>query len=181
MPAIVVGFNGDRDAENRLGGSLQKIVGHLCRKIVGGDICRKSLGGIVGWDLCRKSLEGISAESVMLFSSYAHTMVKPPDPIRTPKLSTIGPAQYCGGGPRGNRRWCTFLKICTFLLDQKIPEYCGILRNFLPRDEPQSRTIYSALPLSQSPGERLVVPLARGNSLISKEIITFTLPQRKQP
>ena len=36
-------------------------------------------------------------------------MVKPPDPIRTPKLSTIGPAQYCGGGPRGNRRWCTFL------------------------------------------------------------------------
>ena len=40
--------------------------------------------------------------------SYAHTMVKPPDPIRTPKLSTIGPAQYCGGGPRGNRRWCTF-------------------------------------------------------------------------
>ena len=42
-------------------------------------------------------------------TSYAHTMVKPPDPIRTPKLSTIGPAQYCGGGPRGNRRWCTFL------------------------------------------------------------------------
>ena len=41
-------------------------------------------------------------------TSYAHTMVKPPDPIRTPKLSTIGPAQYCGGGPRGNRRWCTF-------------------------------------------------------------------------
>ena len=41
-------------------------------------------------------------------ASYAHTMVKPPDPIRTPKLSTIGPAQYCGGGPRGNRRWCTF-------------------------------------------------------------------------
>ena len=38
------------------------------------------------------------------FTSYAHTMVKPPDPIRTPKLSTIGPAQYCGGGPRGNRR-----------------------------------------------------------------------------
>ena len=36
-------------------------------------------------------------------------MVKPPDPIRTLKLSTIGPAQYCGGGPRGNRRWCTFL------------------------------------------------------------------------
>ena len=39
-------------------------------------------------------------------------MVKPPDPIRTPKLSTIGPAQYCGGGPRGNRR-CLF--VFTFL------------------------------------------------------------------
>ena len=45
----------------------------------------------------------------VILPSYAHTMVKPPDPIRTPKLSTIGPAQYCGGGPRGNRRWCTFL------------------------------------------------------------------------
>ena len=39
-----------------------------------------------------------------VLTSYVHTMVKPPDPIRTPKLSTIGPAQYCGGGPRGNRR-----------------------------------------------------------------------------
>ena len=36
--------------------------------------------------------------------SYVHTMVKAPDPFRTLKLSTIGPAQYCGGGPRGNRR-----------------------------------------------------------------------------
>ena len=41
-------------------------------------------------------------------ASNGHTMVKPPDPIRTPKLSTIGPAQYCGGGPRGNRR-CLFV------------------------------------------------------------------------
>ena len=41
-------------------------------------------------------------------TSNGHTMVKPPDPIRTPKLSTIGPAQYCGGGPRGNRR-CLFV------------------------------------------------------------------------
>ena len=37
-------------------------------------------------------------------ASYVHTMVKAPDPFRTLKLSTIGPAQYCGGGPRGNRR-----------------------------------------------------------------------------
>ena len=49
-----------------------------------------------------------NAMKIIMLTSYAHTMVKPPDPIRTPKLSTIGPAQYCGGGPRGNRRWCTF-------------------------------------------------------------------------
>ena len=29
-------------------------------------------------------------------------MVDTPHPIRTAKLSTIGPDQYCGGGPRGN-------------------------------------------------------------------------------
>ena len=51
---------------------------------------------------------GMSMDTSHSSTSYAHTMVKPPDPIRTPKLSTIGPAQYCGGGPRGNRRWCTF-------------------------------------------------------------------------
>ena len=35
-------------------------------------------------------------------SSFDHTMVDTPHPIRTAKLSTIGPDQYCGGGPRGN-------------------------------------------------------------------------------
>ena len=35
-------------------------------------------------------------------SSFDHTMVDTPHPIRTAKLSTIGPNQYCGGGPRGN-------------------------------------------------------------------------------
>ena len=47
-------------------------------------------------------------------TSFDHTMVKAPDPIRTPKLSTIGPAQYCGGGPRGNRRCRMFLPFCRF-------------------------------------------------------------------
>ena len=45
-------------------------------------------------------------------------MVKAPDPIRTRKLSTIGPAQYCGGGPRGNRRWRTFFPF-SFTLDHR--------------------------------------------------------------
>ena len=53
--------------------------------------------------------------------SFDHTMVKAPDPIRTPKLSTIGPAQYCGGGPRGNRRCRMFL-----------PFWNRIPRNFNP-------------------------------------------------
>ena len=35
-------------------------------------------------------------------SSFDHTMVDTPHPIRTAKLSTIGTDQYCGGGPRGN-------------------------------------------------------------------------------
>ena len=35
-------------------------------------------------------------------SSFDHTMVDTPHPIRTAQLSTIGPDQYCGGGPRGN-------------------------------------------------------------------------------
>ena len=36
------------------------------------------------------------------YSSFDHTMVDTPHPIRTAQLSTIGPDQYCGGGPRGN-------------------------------------------------------------------------------
>ena len=41
-------------------------------------------------------------------SSFDHTMVDTPHPIRTAKLSTIGPDQYCGGGPRGNLGCRTF-------------------------------------------------------------------------
>ena len=53
---------------------------------------------------------GLAASNQLLIdppselSSYVHTRVKAPDPIRTPKLSILGPAQYYGGGPRGNRR-----------------------------------------------------------------------------
>ena len=35
-------------------------------------------------------------------SSYDHTTVKAPHPIRTAKLSTVGPDQYCDQGCRGN-------------------------------------------------------------------------------
>ena len=39
-------------------------------------------------------------------SSYDHTTVKAPHPIRTAKLSTVGPDQYYGRGLRGNLRCC---------------------------------------------------------------------------
>ena len=39
-------------------------------------------------------------------SSYGHTTVKAPHPIRTAKLSTVGPDQYYGRGLRGNLRCC---------------------------------------------------------------------------
>ena len=51
-----------------------------------------------------------------MWSSYDHTTVKAPHPIRTAKLSTVGPDQYYGRGLRGNLRCCMaffyFLSIC---------------------------------------------------------------------
>ena len=46
--------------------------------------------------------------------SYGHTTVKAPYPIRTAKLSTVGPDQYYGRGLRGNLRCCKsiFLFFC---------------------------------------------------------------------
>ena len=67
---------------------------------------------LFGLDTDIESLAQIPISNPLSLTSNGHTMVKPPDPIRTPKLSTIGPAQYCGGGPRGNRR-CLFV----FILD----------------------------------------------------------------
>ena len=45
-------------------------------------------------------------------SSYGHTTVKAPHPIRTAKLSTVGPDQYYGRGLRGNLRCC--MAFCFF-------------------------------------------------------------------
>ena len=39
-------------------------------------------------------------------SSYGHTTVKAPHPIRTAKLSTVGLVQYFGRGLRGNNQCC---------------------------------------------------------------------------
>ena len=41
--------------------------------------------------------------------SIGHTTVKAPYPIRTAKLSTVGPDQYYGRGLRGNLRCCKAL------------------------------------------------------------------------
>ena len=48
--------------------------------------------------------EGGLRETVKV--SYGHTTVKAPHPIRTAKLSTVGPDQYYGRGLRGNLRCC---------------------------------------------------------------------------
>ena len=39
-------------------------------------------------------------------SSYGHTTVKAPHPIRTAKLSTVGLDQYFGRGLQGNLQCC---------------------------------------------------------------------------
>ena len=39
---------------------------------------------------------------VVVVSSYGHTTVKAPHPIRTAKLSTVGLDQYFGRGLQGN-------------------------------------------------------------------------------
>ena len=57
-----------------------------------------------------------------LKSSYGHTTVNAPHPIRTAKLSTVGPDQYYGRGLRGNLRCCMakFLFLNFFLSRPKI-------------------------------------------------------------
>ena len=44
--------------------------------------------------------------------SYGHTTVKTPHPIRTAKLSTVGPDQYFGRGLQGNLRCCMSFFFC---------------------------------------------------------------------
>ena len=46
-------------------------------------------------------------------------MVDTPHPIRTAKLSSIGPDQYCGGGPRGNLgcRMFFFVETCRQIIN----------------------------------------------------------------
>ncbi len=49
-------------------------------------------------------------------SSYGHTTVKAPHPIRTAKLSIVGLVQYFGRGLRGNNQCCmAFLFLFLFL------------------------------------------------------------------
>ena len=56
-------------------------------------------------------------------SSYGHTTVKAPHPIRTAKLSTVGPDQYFGRGLQGNlgccmASFCTFWAMCCSFCDR---------------------------------------------------------------
>ena len=74
------------------------------------------------------------------YSSFDHTMVDTPHPIRTTKLSTIGPNQYCGGGPRGNLGCRMFFFFS--LVKKKKKNVKGCVQFFFP----QSHTPFSAPP-----------------------------------
>ena len=65
--------------------------------------------------LCACCQVGYEFETVR--SSYGHTTVKAPHPIRTAKLSTVGPDQYFGRGLQGNLGCCmSFLFFCKKIL-----------------------------------------------------------------
>ena len=67
-------------------------------------------------------------------SSYGHTRVNAPHPIRTAKLSTLGPNQYYGRGLRGNLRCCmaTSILFCPYLTNLPLLNtLCPYLTQFI--------------------------------------------------
>ena len=63
-----------------------------------------SLPGFLAVTLSAEFPTGCQVGTVRL--SYDHTTVKAPHPIRTAKLSTVGPDQYFGRGLQGNLGCC---------------------------------------------------------------------------
>ena len=67
-------------------------------------------GGIAGW-----------------YDGYDHITYNAPDPIRTPKLTCVEPAQYWGGGPPGNSvvlyPFCFAANILCLLVLLRVPSY----------------------------------------------------------
>ena len=63
-----------------------------------------SLPGFLAFTLSAEFPTGCQVGTVRL--SYDHTTVKAPHPIRTAKLSTVGPDQYFGRGLQGNLGYC---------------------------------------------------------------------------
>ena len=64
-----------------------------------------------------------------LVVGYDHITYNAPDPIRTPKLTCVEPAQYWGGGPPGNSVvlyplfvFCDFWLCCVFSLGKSQSE-----------------------------------------------------------
>ena len=70
--------------------------------------------------------------------SYDHTTVKAPHPIRTAKLSTVGPDQYYGRGLRGNLRCCMAFFIFLVCLSRSPAELDGLFFWSACPDPPQS-------------------------------------------
>ena len=70
-------------------------------------------------DSLNRAVAGNRSLNRAYLSACDHTKVKAPDPIRTRKLNTFRPRQYCGGGPRWNPRCCKL-----FLIFQVFAFFC---------------------------------------------------------
>jgi hypothetical protein len=88
---------------------------------------------------------------------YGHTKQKALHPVRSAKLSCLGPRQYYGGGPRGNPRCRRFLTFCTVKLCLFI---CCTRTRMLT-----SHTIYLVLAHVFEPDSRWAVLILEGPPL----------------
>ena len=52
--------------------------------------------------------------SLVTLGAYGHTTLNAPVLVRSPKLSSVGPAQYLDGWPPGNSRCCRLLLVFVF-------------------------------------------------------------------
>ncbi len=67
-------------------------------------LCRSKLPSpAAGW-LVRTESTSIISHLQTLYFIYGHTKQKALHPVRSAKLSCLGPRQYYGGGPHGNPR-----------------------------------------------------------------------------
>ena len=69
-------------------------------------------------------------QCITYFLRNGHTTSIAPHPVRSVKLSGVGPGQYYGGGPRGKPRCCSFF---AFFSPYRLPPYSPAARRALSR------------------------------------------------